>query len=172
MAEEKLQTEPQAAATATAERPTLDNPKQALDESAEALIEYGGFELLESSVAGAKVMNPESKARKNIFLNESSKKKDRRELKEQLKRWHDLLSSTDDVSAMIEQAQGKVESAEGLLTDNLKKALEQTSELERNYRTLAMFFKNAEVDKVRNLTIFNTDLERLKDLDNTIVIDK
>ena len=74
MAEEKLATEPQVA-TATAERPILDNPKQALDESAEALIEYGGFELLESSVAGAKVMNPDSKARKNIFLNESSKKK-------------------------------------------------------------------------------------------------
>ena len=172
MAEEKLQTEPQAAATATAECPTLDNPRQALDESAEALIEYGGFELLESSVAGAKVMNPDSKARKNIFLNESSKKKDRRELKEQLKRWHDLLSSSDDVSAMLEQAQEKVESAESLLTDNLKKALEQTNELERSYRTLAMFFKNAEVDKVRNLTIFNTDLERLKDLDNTMVIDK
>ena len=174
MAEEKLQTEPQAAATATAiaERPALDNPKQALDESAEALIEYGGFELLESSVAGAKVMNPDSKARKNIFLNESSKKKDRRELKEQLQRWHNLLSSSDDVSAMLEQAQEKVESAESLLTDNLKKALEQTNELERSYRTLAMFFKNAEVDKVRNLTIFNTDLDRLKDLDNTMVIDK
>ena len=173
MAEEKeSQAAPAEAAVATKERPTLDDPKQALAASSEELIEYGGFELIETSVAGAKVMNPESKARKNIFLSEASKKADRKNLKQQLQLWHDLLSESDDISEMIEKAQGKVESAEGRLTESLKKALEETSELERNYRSMAMFFKNTEVDKVRNITIFNTDIERLKDLDNTIVIDK
>ena len=173
MAEEKeLQEASAEAAVATQERPALQNPQQALADSADALIEYGGFELIESSLPGAKVMNPESKARKNIFLNESSKKKDRQQLKQQLQQWHDLLNGTDDVSTMIEQAQSKVESAETLLSENLKKTLAATSEMERSYRTMAMFFKNTEADKVRNLTIFNADLERLKDLDNTVVADK
>lgn len=172
MAEQELQNNPEGTAAATKERPALDDPKQALENSAETLIEYGGFELIESSVTGAKVMNPESKARKNIFLSEASKKADRQQLKQQLQQWHDLLSSTDDLSEMIENAQAKVDGAKERLTESLKKALGETAELERNYRTMAMFFKNAEADKVRNLTIFNVDIERLKDLDNTLVADK
>ena len=172
MAEQELQTNPEGTPVATKEHPALDDPKQALESSTETLIEYGGFELIESSVTGAKVMNPESKARKNIFLSEASKKADRQKLKQQLQQWHDLLSETDDISEMIEKAQSKVESAEERLNESLKKALGETAELERNYRTMAMFFKNAETDKVRNLTIFNVDIERLKDLDNTLVADK
>ncbi|MEM6844150.1 MAG: type VI secretion system contractile sheath protein TssC [Bacteroidota bacterium] len=168
MAEEKAQ----AAQAATKEKVALDNPKKVLEESSDELIEYGGFELIESSVDGAKVMNPEGKARKNIFLNESAKKGDRQNLKKQLQLWHDLLSEGDDISEMIEKCQQKVEGAEELLKENLKKALTETTELERNYRSLAMFYKNAETDKVRNITIFNADIERLKDLDNTLVIDK
>nr|WKN35107.1 DUF5458 family protein [Tunicatimonas sp. TK19036] len=171
MAEEKEQARG-GAPTATKEAPALDNPKKVLEESTDELIEYGGFELIESSVDGAKVMNPEGKARKNIFLNEAAKKGERKKLKKQLQLWHDLLSESDDISAMIEKSQEKVESAEELLKNNLKKALEETTELERNYRSLAMFYKNAEVDKVRNITLFNADIERLKDLDNTLVIDK
>mgnify|MGYP001791223884 FL=1 len=168
MAEEKAQ----AAQAATKEATALDNPKKALEESSDELIEYGGFELIESSVDGAKVMNPEGKARRNIFLTEGAKKDERQKLKKQLQLWHDLLSESDDISAMVDQCQEKVEKAEELLKDNLKKALSETSELERNYRSLAMFYKNAETDKVRNITIFNADIDRLKDLDNTLVIDK
>ncbi|MEQ9440322.1 MAG: type VI secretion system contractile sheath protein TssC [Cyclobacteriaceae bacterium] len=175
MAEEKDQSTG-SAQTATKEAlretPALDNPKKVLEESTDELIEYGGFELIESSVDGAKVMNPEGKARKNIFLNEAAKKGERKKLKKQLQLWHDLLSESDDISDMVEKSQEKVESAEALLKANLKKALGETAELEQNYRSMAMFFKNAEVDKVRNITLFNADIERLKDLDNTLVIDK
>ncbi|WKN41299.1 type VI secretion system contractile sheath protein TssC [Tunicatimonas pelagia] len=167
MAEEKAQT----AQVATKEV-ALDNPKKVLEESSDELIEYGGFELIESSVDGAKVMNPEGKARRNIFLTEGAKKEERQKLKKQLQLWHDLLSENDDISAMVDQCQEKVEKAEELLKENLKKALGETSELERNYRSLAMFYKNTETDKVRNITIFNADIDRLKDLDNTLVIDK
>ena len=38
-----------------------------LNESCDALVEYGGFELIEASIDGVKAMNPVSKARKNIF---------------------------------------------------------------------------------------------------------
>ena len=167
----------QASSSETAPAKTKEAPKtaqstQSLEENLETLIEYGGFELVESSVDGAKVMNPESKARKNIFLSEASRKKDREALKQQLQAWHDLLLESDDITELVGKAEEKSQSAEALLNQNLAKALAGTHELEQNYRAMALFFKNTEQDKVRNVTIFNADLERLKDLDNTLVIDK
>ncbi len=148
------------------------SPAQALEQNLDELMEFGGFELIEASVDGAKVMSPESKARKNIFLNEAGRKKDREKLKEQLKLWHDLLKESDDVTELIGKAEERSQNAGALLNSNLKKALDSTRELEKNYRSMALFFKNTEQDKVRNITIFNADIERLKDLDNTMVIDK
>jgi len=145
---------------------------QQLEDSCEQLIEYGGFELIEASVDGSKVMSPESKARKNIFLTESTKKADREQLKRQLEIWRDLLKESDDIPAMIEQAQEKSDNAAQLLNANLKKALDSTKNMEQAYRSVALFYKNTEQDKVKNITIFNASLERLKDLDNTLVSDK
>ena len=174
MADAKAQNSPtsQAAPAKTKEAAKIDNPTKALEESLEELVEYGEFELVEASVDGAKVMSPESKARKNIFLNEAGRKKDRDELKNQLQLWYDLLNESDDVSELVGKAEERSQAAEELLNQNLGKALEATRELEQNYRSMALFFKNAEQDKVRNITIFNSDIERLKDLDNTLVIDK
>lgn len=143
-----------------------------LIESCDELVEYGGFELIEASIDGAKAMNPESKARKNIFLTESSKKEDRNKLKNGIQLWLDLLESSDDVSEMINLAQEKSENASSLIKDNLKKAIDTSKPLELSYRTMAMFYKNAESDKIKNISILNASPERLKDLDNTLVIDK
>ncbi len=162
----------QEAPAKTKEAQKINNPAQALEQNLDELMEYGGFELIEASVDGAKVMSPESKARKNIFLNEAGRKKDRQDLKKQLQLWYDLLNESEDVTELIGKAEERSNSAAGLLNQNLKKALESTRELEQNYRSMALFFKNTEQDKVRNITIFNADKERLKDLDNTLVIDK
>jgi hypothetical protein len=154
------------------EQASSANPSQVLDEKIEALIEFGGFDLLEASVDGVKVMSPESKARKNIFLTESSRKKDREDLKRQLELWYNLLQESDDVTVLIEKSQERSDQAASLLNSNLKKAIDESRALEQNYRSMALFYKNTEQDKVRNITIFNADIERLKDLDNTTVIDK
>lgn len=150
----------------------VKSPALNLTAVCDQLGEYGGFELLETSIDGAKVMNPESKARKNIFLNEASRQKDREQLKKQLKMWADLVSSAESVSDMVTAAQEKAEQAEEVLRTNLKKAVDEIRPLEQAYRSTALFYKNAEKDKIKNLTIFNVNSERLKDLDNTLVIDK
>ncbi|GAB3203339.1 hypothetical protein ABID22_000893 [Pontibacter aydingkolensis] len=147
-------------------------PALEINELCDQLAEYGGFELIETSIEGAKVMNPESKARKNIFLSESSREKDRLKLKKQLQMWLDLVSSSDAIAEMVSVAQEKADSAEDTLKTNLKKAVEEVRPLEQAYRSVAMFYKNAESDKIKNLTIFNANIDRLKDLDNTLVIDK
>jgi hypothetical protein len=150
----------------------LKNPALTLNEVCDQLADYGGFELIETAIDGAKVMNPESKARKNIFLNEASRQKDRDQLKKQLKMWYDLVSKAENVSEMVTAAQEKADEAETVLRENLKKAVDEIRPLEQAYRSTALFYKNTEKDKIKNLTLFNVNAERLKDLDNTVVIDK
>jgi hypothetical protein len=72
---------------------------------------------------------------------------------------------------MIEKAEGKAKSAESTLKMNLKRALDSTGDLERSYRSVALFFKNTEADKLKNITFMNASLEQLKDLDNPLFFD-
>lgn len=172
MAEQEINQQPEAVKIKEKEAVSLQGTALSLEDVTDQLIEYGGFELIESSVEGAKVMNPGSRARKNIFLTESSKKEDRKALKKRLQAWRDLLSEFEDVNQALEEAQKRAESAESQLRSNLKRAVDASKELERSYRSVAHFYKNTEQDKIKNITIFNASMERLQDLDNTLVTDK
>ena len=72
---------------------------------------------------------------------------------------------------MVAHCEDQQKSAEELLSKNLYNAVEATRELEANYRTIALFYKNTEEDKIKNVTVMNASLEQLKDLDNTRFID-
>ena len=85
--------------------------------------------------------------------------------------WADLLQETDSISSAVETAQQKSDSAAALLKKNLLKAVEATKNLERSYRSVALFYKNTESDKLKNITLMNADPEQLKDLDNPRFID-
>jgi hypothetical protein len=143
----------------------------ALEQSIQSLLKVGGFDLLETTIDGASNLNPEKKARKKIFLSEDNKKQDRKQLKKRLALWHALLSETDNVADAIEKGSQRIEEQEKLLTENLKKAVETTNELEQAYRSVALFFKNTELDEVKNVSVMNADKDQLQDLDNTTFID-
>lgn len=147
------------------------SPSKQLEKSNEVLAKYGGFDLLEASIDGVQNLNPERKARKRIFLSESAKSKERKKVKKTLEIWSSILSSTDDITEMIETSEKKSQSAEQTLKYNVGEALKETHDLERSYRSMALFYKNTEEDKVKNITIVNADLDQLKDLDNTRFID-
>jgi hypothetical protein len=142
-----------------------------LEQSTQALLKVGGFDLLETTIDGASNLNPEKKARKKIFLSEDSKKSDRKQLKKRLALWHKLLSETDSVADAVEKGQARVEATEQQLTDNLRSAVEATHELEQAYRSVALFFKNTDLDEVKNISVMNADKDQLQDLDNTTFID-
>ena len=150
------------------EQVRFDNASQTLEQSANSLVKFGGFDLLESVVDGAQNLNPEKKARKKIFLSESGKKAEREALKKSLNLWVALLSESTAVSDMIEKAEANTKSADQCLKANVKKALEATSDLERSYRSVALFFKNTESDKLKNVSFMNASLEQIKDLDNPL----
>jgi hypothetical protein len=149
----------------------VENPAEFLRDSSDKLVKFGGFDLLEAAIEGVQNMNPERKARKRIFLTEMSKKEDRETLMKTLEIWSNILSSSDDVSEMVETSETSAATAENSLKKNLGKAIEATRELERSYRSVALFYKNSESDKIKNISIVNADLDQLKDLDNTRFID-
>ena len=142
-----------------------------LEKSLDKLVRYGGFDLLEASIENVQNVNPERKARRKIFLTESNKQKERDTLKKTLELWANVLKQSDSLVEMVSHCEDQQKSAEELLSKNLYNAVEATRELQANYRTIALFYKNTEEDKIKNVTIINASLEQLKDLDNTRFID-
>ena len=142
-----------------------------IEKSIEALARYGGFDLLESAIENVQNVNPERKARRNIFLSEANKAKERETLKKTLELWLNVLSDNETITDMVASCEDQKKASEELLTKNLAYAVDATKELEANYRTVALFYKNTEEDKVKNVTIVNATLDQLKDLDNTRFID-
>jgi hypothetical protein len=142
-----------------------------VEKSVEKLAKYGGFDLLEMSIEGTQNLNPDRKARRKIFLGETNKAKERETLMKTLELWVAVLNNNEALTDMVAQCEDKSKESEVLLKKNLVKAVEDTREIEAAYRTLSLFYKNTETDKVKNITIVNADIEQLKDLDNTRFID-
>src|ERR1700733_16162951 len=103
---------------------SIDNPAQVLEGGLKKLEKFGGFDLLETAIDNVQNINPERKARKKIFLEESSKKAERDALKKNLQWWSEILSSTDDISEMINTCEQKSDEAATVLKKNLKAAIE------------------------------------------------
>ena len=142
-----------------------------LEISTQKLSKYGGFAILETTIDGAQNLNPEKKARKKIFLTESGKELERKQLKKRLTLLIELISSSASVTDMIQTCETKVEIVQGLLKSNVKKSLDASRNLERSYRSVNLFIKNTESDKIKNLSLLNAEPDQLKDLDNTTFID-
>lgn len=149
----------------------VEKPNELLDQSLEQLTTVGGFDMMEIAIDGIQNLNPERKARKRIFLSESSKKSERENLKKTLQLWAAVISSSDSIMDMVEKSEQSAEVADKILTKNLAKAVEGTKDLERSYRSVALFFKNTNSNKIKNVSFMNADLEQLKDLDDTRFID-
>ncbi|MEO5684607.1 MAG: DUF5458 family protein [Chitinophagaceae bacterium] len=172
MAQEQLKTEELQAKVKEAVK-SIDKPAEVLDSSLKALEEFGRFELLEAAIESVQNINPDRKARKKIFMEDASKKGEREALKKTLHLWSEILNSSEDfdLTKMIDTCQQKSDLADKVLKKNLKTSLEATKDLERSYRSVALFFKNTENTKVKNVSVINADPEQLKDLDNTRFID-
>lgn len=140
-------------------------PVERLRESTEQLKKIGGFKLIESAIRGAKEVNPETKARKNIFLTDPSKSEKRKALKEEMQIWIDLLKDHNETASAQKAANNKQLTASNLLKTNLKKAIEGGRILEQSYRSVALFFKNTEADKINNLSLLNASLEQVADVE-------
>ena len=82
--------------------------KTSLKDNLEKLARVGGFDLLETTVDGLQNLNPERKARKQIFLTGDEKRKEREELKKKIQLWIDVLESSSSVADMVEKSMRKI----------------------------------------------------------------
>jgi hypothetical protein len=160
-----------AKATESSAKENKEVSSLSLEQQLESFIQYGGFDLLEGAIDGVQNLNPERKARKNIFLTESSKKAERDTLKKTLQLWADSLSASDNLVDLVNDCSEKSENTDRTLKKNLAIAVEESKELETNYRTISLFYKNTEESKLKNISIMNAELDQLKDLDNSRFID-
>jgi hypothetical protein len=144
---------------------------ESLETNIKGLEKFGAFDLLESAIDNIQNLNPERKARKKIFLEETAKKEDREALAKTISLWLDVLNSGKEIPDMVNSSQVKSEKATQVYKANMKRALEETAELEKSYRTVALFYKNTESTKIKNVVFMNVELDQLKDLDNTRFID-
>lgn len=135
------------------------------------LNKMGGFGFVESVVDGIANMNPTRKARKEIFLTDSNKTDERKELLQKINLWVSLLEGNESADKMADTCKTKAQTADQNLKTNLKNTLDAVRLLETNYRTVAQFYKNTELDKVDNVSIVNASLEQVSDLDNPLFID-
>ncbi len=74
------------------------------------LDKIGGFSFIESVIDGIANMNSGRKARKQIFLTDSSKNEERKELLKKLNLWVNLLESNDSIDKMVEACKTKATS--------------------------------------------------------------
>lgn len=135
------------------------------------LNKMGGFGFVESVVDGIANMNPTRKARKEIFLNDSNKADERKELLQKINLWVSLLEGSESADKMADTCKNKAQQADQNLKKNLKNTLDAVRLLETNYRTVAQFYKNTELDKVDNVSIVNASIDQVSDLDNPLFID-
>lgn len=136
-----------------------------IDASLTTLAKAGGFDFLEAVVDGTDNLNPQRKAKKNIFLTDENKKEQRAELKKKLNVWLELLANSESVSVMVDKSSERADISEKLLKGNLKKVLHATKELEQSYRSVNLFYKNTESPKLKNVSIMNASMSQLTDLD-------
>ena len=163
----KIQEQQQAAVVTQ----SVQQQKQAAASALDKLREYGGFTFLENIIDGFSNLNPARKARRNIFLSDEQWANERKALVNRLSVWIDLLQSNESAEKMRDKAKDKALQVEELLNKNLHTVLNRTRELEAAYRSVALFYKNTESSKVKNITIVNAEMDQLKDLDNTLFID-
>ena len=163
----KIQEQQQAAVVTQSVQQQKQEAASALDK----LREYGGFTFLENIIDGFSNLNPARKARRNIFLSDEQWANERKALVNRLGVWIDLLQSNETAEKMRDKAKDKALQVEELLNKNLHTVLNCTRELEAAYRSVALFYKNTESSKVKNITIVNAEMDQLKDLDNTLFID-
>ena len=136
-----------------------------LTQTVQDLTKYGGFEFIKTIIEGTENLDPTKKARKAMFLEEDDNKADRKKLKNRLQSIADLLSAHDNIGDMVAEAEQKATSASDTLKANLRNCLNETEELERSYRSLALFFENTAEEKVKNLRLFDAGNDMTTDVD-------
>lgn len=128
---------------------------------------FGGFEIINSTIEDVKSLNPTgSRALKETFLKDKNNESRKSALKKRLQIMVDVLINSKNTLEILENFKKSLDTNIKVYYNNIKVALEKTEELEKSYRSLDLFFKNSETEKVKNLSLLNASMSQLQDLDS------
>ena len=142
------------------------------DQIQDLLDRYDGFEELLAPLAdNLNRFGPNAGTKKRRFLQDDDLIEERKELRDRVSAYLSFLESPTvqshkQVKAIAQQ---KLDANEELINENLDTILGESREVERTYRELEMFFRNAAPQKVQNLTLLNVNSEALLDADSYLV---
>jgi hypothetical protein len=160
------------AAASLQEKEALTRPKLSPNEIQDRLDKYDGFEELLMPLADhLDRFAAKAESKKRRFLQDGNMREERKELLDRLRAYVDVFSRKEvaghkQVRAI---AQEKLDSNEALINENLSAILREARELERTYRQLELFFRNAAPQKVKNLTLISVHPEVLVDPDSNLL---
>lgn len=143
--------------------------QEKIKEKVQVLKKYGGFKILEGVIDGKKGirdMNPKNEARRGAFLSDTDKAQKRKLLKAELEVLKNLVEEGSVIQS-VDKAKAKAEELGKVLNENLKEVFNNTRDLEINYRSMDLFFRNAEEESIRNLHFLNVPLEEFKSAENS-----
>lgn len=142
--------------------------QEKVKEKVEVLKKQGGFKVLEGVIDGKKgirEINPKNEARRTAFLTDTDKAEKRKQLKTELQVLKDLIAE-GGVAEASEKANTKLESVKNVLQENLRTAFQNSRDLEKTYRAIDLFFRNAEEESIRNLYFLNLPVEEFTSAEN------
>ena len=149
-----------------AEQATNTAVLEKIREKVEVLKKQGGFGILKGVIDGKKgirEIDPKDEARRAAFLTDEDKAEKRKKLKAELKLLKELVTADDPVATCEEQNR-KVAT---VLNENLANIFNEIKDLEKAYRTIDLFFRNAGEESIRNLHIINMPTEEFASESNT-----
>ncbi len=142
--------------------------KQQRRELGDLLKDYGGFYAIKGIIPDAEDLNPTKKAVRENFLKDERKAEKRKALAKELKGWIELLEQGEmSATEMVDECKKKEEKYQNVLKQGITDALDASKDLEKAYRSLDAFFKNAGTEKVEKLKIVNVNKEAITDPDSS-----
>jgi hypothetical protein len=133
---------------------------------------YDGFnELLAPLAENLEVFGPKAAKKKKKFLKDEDAVAARQQLRDRLQAFKDLLSHPDagNHKQLRNIAQEKLDQNEALINKNLGKIADEARDLEQTYRELNLFYRNAQPQKVKNLTLLTVHKDVLLDADSNVL---
>lgn len=152
-----------------------EQPQLTPQEIDERLGQYDGFDELITPLADdLDRFSPKAASKKRRFLQDEDALENRMELRNRLQAYLNLLSKGNNAEkdahkAIRRDAQEKLDGNEALINDNLATILNAARDMERTYRDLENFYRNAAPTKVKNLTLLSVHPDVLLDADSNLV---
>jgi hypothetical protein len=142
------------------------------EEAFDRLEKFDGFEELLGPLADNLVkFSPEAKGKKKRFLQDEDLVEERGDLKERLDAYLGFLKDgkVSEHKTLKTLAQHKLDQNEELVNENMDKIVGASRDVERTFRELETFFRNAAPQQAKNIRLFNVNSETLLDADSNAV---